>query len=178
MFVRKAALVRHALAAAAAWLALSGAGHAQSLPETDSVAALFGAGLQRGGPTGHSVVRTAPMYIEASVRHLAGEDSNLLLGGSLRFEIEGVGEVGIVPRAELRAPLGAWDLRPGVGLAFYVSPHTLIGPALSLCLRRALSGRFGFFGMLEITAFIGGDDVPDDASVLVGTLGVGVDLEF
>lgn len=178
MFVREATVIRFALAAAATCLALRSPCHAQSLPETDSVAAFFGTGLQRGGPTGHSVVRPAPIFVDASVRHLAGEDSNLLLGGSLRIEIEGAGEVGIVPRAELRAPLGAWDLRPGVGLVFYVSPHTLIGPELSLGLRRALSRRFGFFGMLEIAAFIGGDDVPDDASVLVGTLGVGVDLEF
>jgi hypothetical protein len=149
---------------------------AQSL--TTAVGAQFGAGIERGGNTINSAVKRAPMFLDASVRHWTDEESRFAVGGSLRLELEGAGEVGVAPRAELRFPLGKWELRPGIAGAFYILPHTMFGPEASLALRKPLGNTLGLLAMFNVAAFIIGNDVPKDASVLLVCLSIGVDMEL
>lgn len=101
-----------------------------------------------------------------------------MLGGSLRMELEGAGEVGVAPRAELRFFMGKWELRPGLAGAIYVMPYTMFGPEMSIALRRPVGGNLGILAMVDVAAFVIGSDVPQHSTVVLGCASFGVDMEL
>jgi hypothetical protein len=152
----------------------SASAFAQTL--STEIGALGGAGVERGGTKQHSVVQRAPMFLDASIRHWSDEDSRFILGGSMRVELEGAGSVGVMPRAELRFFFGKLELRPGIAGAFFFAPHTMFGPQTSLALRRKFSDSFGLLGMLDVSAFVIGSDVPKRSTVVIGALSLGIEM--
>jgi len=157
-------------------LAWTSPSHAQV--RTTALGATLGAGLERGGGRDGGIVQRAPIFLDASLRYWTDEDSRVLLGGSVRFEVEGAGEVGVVPRAEAHFKLGKLELRPGVGFAAYLLPYNMFGPEVSLTGRQPLNTGVGLLTMLNVTGFVLGSDVPKDSAVLVIGLSVGLDVEL
>lgn len=163
------------LALAAAFTTLGGAArsHCQAQELTTEVAAAMGTGVERGGTSVHSVLQRSPVFLDASLRHWSDEDSRFVLGGSLRMELERAGEVGAAPRAELRLFLGNFELRPGIAAAFFLAPHTMLGPETSLMITKKRPNGLALFGMLDVAAYVYGSDVPKRSSVIVAALSFG-----
>src|SRR5215510_8908394 len=74
----------------------------------------FGSGVMRGGHGGLASAQRAPFFVDATV--LGIQEAWLLLGGSLRVELEDGRAVAGVARAVLRHKMGSLELRPGAAL--------------------------------------------------------------
>lgn len=134
----------------------------------------LGTGIMRGGRGGLATAQRSPIFVDATV--LGVEDSWLLLGGSLRVELEDGRAVAAVPRAVLRHKMGRFELRPGAALPFYFAPKTMLGPEADLGLRFGLNNDFGLIANAGIAAFMIGNDVPHGTTVVMFNLQLGVDL--
>jgi hypothetical protein len=157
-------------------LALAGPAHAHAQPVEEwlDVSGGLGSGLMRGGRGGLASAQRAPIFVDATA--LGVQESWLLVGGSLRIELEDGRAVAVVPRAVLRHKLDKLELRPGVALPFYFAPKTMLGPEADLGLRYALKNGFGLLANAGIAAFMVGNDVPHGTTVVMFHLQLGVDL--
>jgi hypothetical protein len=137
-----------------------------------------GSGYERGA--GYSLLegRRSPVFVEAALRTYNDEDPVLVLGGSLRFELEQTLGLALVPRAELRYPGSFLELRPGIAVPVFVTPELMLGPEVSLMARMGGRRGLGFFLMGSLAAFIVGGDVPDDSTVMMLNLQLGIDLQL
>lgn len=169
---------RTLLAAAmfAASLALVGpsTARAQAAEEWLDISGGFGSGVMRGGRGGLASAQRSPIYVDATA--LGVEESWLLVGGSLRVELEDGRAVAAVPRVVLRHKLGKLELRPGAAIPFYFAPKTMLGPEADLGLRYAMKNGFGLLANAGIAAFMVGNDVPHGTTVVMFNLQLGVDL--
>ncbi|HKU39009.1 MAG TPA: hypothetical protein VJR89_12700, partial [Polyangiales bacterium] len=95
---------------------------AQSTEEFLDLGTGFGSGIVRGGRGGLASAQRAPFFVDVTVLGL--QESWLLLGGSMRVELEDGRAVAGVARAVLRHKLGRFELRPGAALPFYFAPRT------------------------------------------------------
>jgi len=155
--------------------ALSGSrAAAQSGDQFLDLGTSFGSGVMRGGRGGLASAQRAPIFVDATV--LGIQESWLLLGGSLRVELEDGRAVAAVARAVLRHKLGHMELRPGAAIPFYFAPRTMLGPEANLGLRYPLSQGFGLIANAGVAAFMVGNDVPDGTTVVMFHLQLGVDL--
>jgi hypothetical protein len=148
--------------------------HAQPVEEWLDISGGLGSGIMRGGRGGLASAQRSPIFIDATA--LGVEDSWLLLGGSLRVELEDGRAVAAVPRAVLRHKMGAFELRPGAAIPFYFAPKTMLGPEADLGLRLGLKNGFGLIANAGIAAFMIGNDVPHGTTVVMFNLQLGVDL--
>jgi hypothetical protein len=168
---------RHATAACLA-LACLGAqprtAAAQNTEEFLDLATAFGSGIMRGGHGGLAAAQRAPIFVDITV--LGAEETWLLVGGSLRVELEDGRAVAGIPRIVLRHRLSKLELRPGAALPFYFAPKTMLGPEANLGARYALDNGFGIVGGVGVSAFMVGNDVPDGSTVVMFHLQLGVDL--
>jgi hypothetical protein len=151
---------------------------AQTEPRTINLALGLGSGYERGA--GYSLLdgRRSPVFVEAAIRTYDEEDPVLVLGGSLRFELEQSMGLAFVPRAELRYPGSFLELRPGIAVPVFVSPELMLGPEISLTARMGGRRGMGFFVMGSLAAFIVGGDVPEDSTVMMLNLQLGIDLQL
>jgi hypothetical protein len=147
---------------------------AQSSDQFLNLGTSFGSGVMRGGHGGLASAQRAPFFVDATV--LGVQESWLLVGGSLRVELEDGRAVAGVARAVLRHKLGAMELRPGAALPFYFAPRTMLGPEADLGLRFPLSQGFGLVANAGVAAFMIGNDVPHGTTVVMFHLQLGVDL--
>jgi hypothetical protein len=148
--------------------------HAQAVEEWLDISGGLGSGLMRGGRGGLASAQRAPIFVDATA--LGVQESWLLVGGSLRIELEDGRAVAVVPRAVLRHKLGKFELRPGVALPFYFAPKTMLGPEADLGLRYAMKNGFGLLANAGIAAFMVGNDVPHGTTVVMFNVQLGVDL--
>jgi len=137
-----------------------------------------GSGLLVGGGPGGSQTLRAPFFIDTSLRTWSDEQADMLLGGSLRLELENGSSAAIVPRAELRHRMGPLELRPGVALPLYFVPFSLFGVETGISLRGPTRSRFGLLAMLGLGVFFLGSDLPDDSAVVFFHGGLGVELQI
>lgn len=133
-----------------------------------------GSGLMRGGRGGLSMAQRAPIFLDIGL--LTPHEPWLLLGGSLRMELEAGQAIAIVPRAALRHKLSALELRPGIAIPFYFAPKTMLGPEANLGIRMPFGSDFGFLASASVAAFMVGNDVPKGTTVILFQLMIGVDL--
>lgn len=147
---------------------------AQAVEEWLDVSGGLGSGIMRGGRGGLGSAQRAPVFVDATV--LGVEDVWLLLGGSLRMELEDGRAVAGIARAVLRHKLGKLELRPGAAIPFYFAPKTMLGPEADLGLRYPLNNGFGLLANAAFSAFMIGNDVPHGTTVLMFHLQLGVDL--
>ena len=171
---RVAAVVAGWLLALASGLFAAGPARAQAVEEWLDVSGGFGSGIMRGGRGGLASAQRAPMFVDATA--LGVQESWLLVGGSLRVELEAGRAVAVVPRAVLRHKLGRLELRPGAALPLYFAPKTMLGPEADLGLRFAMNNGFGLLANAGIAAFMVGNDVPHGTTVVMFNLQLGVDL--
>lgn len=158
------------------WLACTDRAVAQT--QTMNLAMGLGGGFERGAGYGLLEGRRSPIFLEGAVRTYLDEEPTLVLGGSLRFELErGIG-LAVVPRAEIRSPGDFLELRPGVGVPIFVSPRFMVGPEVALSARIGGRRGLGYFAMGSIAAFFLGSDVPDDSTVVMMNLQLGIDLQI
>ncbi len=148
--------------------------HAQAVEEWLDISGGLGSGIMRGGRGGLASAQRSPIFVDATA--LGVEDSWLLLGGSLRVELEDGRAVAAVARAVLRHKMGRFELRPGAAIPFYFAPKTMLGPEADLGLRYALKNGFGLLANAGIAAFMVGNDVPHGTTVVMFNLQLGVDL--
>lgn len=116
----------------------------------------------------------SPIFVEVNLRTFSSEQTELLFGGSLRAEVTGGGAVGVVPRVELNPLSGPISIRPGLALALYFTPLTLIGPELSVATRWSLTRDLGLQAMGFLSLFVLGSDLPERSTLvqLGGSIGI------
>lgn len=154
------------------------ASSASAQTQTMNLALGVGGGYERGAGYALLEGRRSPVFVEAAVRTYNDEEPVLLLGGSLRFEMEQAIGLAVIPRAELRYPGSFLELRPGIGIPLFVSPKIMLGPEVSLTARTGGRRGLGLFLMGTLAAFIFGSDVPDDSTVVMLNVQLGVDLQL
>jgi hypothetical protein len=151
---------------------------ARAQTQTMNLSLGLGSGYERGA--GYSLLdgRRSPVFVEAALRTYNDEEPVLVLGGSLRFELEQAIGLAVVPRAELRYPGSFMELRPGIAIPLFISPEIMVGPEVSLMGRMGGQRGLGFFVMGTLAAFVVGSDVPDDSTVVMLNVQLGVDLQL
>lgn len=147
---------------------------AQAVEEWLDISGGLGTGVMRGGRGGLASAQRSPIYVDATA--LGVQESWLLVGGSLRMELEDGRAVAAVPRVVLRHKMGKLELRPGAALPFYFAPKTMLGPEADLGLRFAMKNGFGLLANAGVAAFMVGNDVPHGTTVVMFNLQLGVDL--
>ncbi len=170
------AIERSKLVCLSVWAVLSwiGSASAQSTEEWLDISTALGSGIMRGGHGGLATAQRAPFFVDVTV--MASEETWLLVGGSLRVELEDGRAVAGVARVALRHKLAKLELRPGASLPFYFAPRTMLGPEANLGVRYPLNNGFGLLGGVGIAAFMVGNDVPHGTTVVMFHLQLGVDL--
>jgi hypothetical protein len=165
-----------ALLVCAGLLAVAGTStvRAQAVEEWLDISGGLGTGVMRGGRGGLASAQRSPIYVDATA--LGVQESWLLVGGSLRMELEDGRAVAAVPRVVLRHKMGRFELRPGAAIPFYFAPKTMLGPEADLGLRFAMKNGFGLLANAGIAAFMVGNDVPHGTTVVMLNLQLGVDL--
>ncbi|HET6334901.1 MAG TPA: hypothetical protein VFG30_16870 [Polyangiales bacterium] len=165
-----------ALLVCAGLLAVAGTStvRAQAVEEWLDISGGLGTGVMRGGRGGLASAQRSPIYVDATA--LGVQESWLLVGGSLRMELEDGRAVAAVPRVVLRHKMGRFELRPGAAIPFYFAPKTMLGPEADLGLRFAMKNGFGLLANAGISAFMVGNDVPHGTTVVMLNLQLGVDL--
>ena len=157
------------------WLTVPcGNARAETAEQLFDVSVGGGSGLMRGGRGGLAMAQRAPVFLDVGL--LTPHEPWLLVGGSLRMELEAGQAIAIVPRAALRHKLAGLELRPGIAIPFYFAPKTMLGPEANLGIRMPFGSDFGFLASASIAAYMVGNDVPDGTTVILFHLMVGVDL--
>jgi hypothetical protein len=139
-----------------------------------SLAAQIGAGFMRGGHGGLFSANRSPLALEVQV--LTARAPRFLLGGALRMELEGGKAVAAILRFQVRHPFGPLELRPGLGLPFYIAPRTMLGPEAGLWARMTFSPDLALLAAFSAAAFVMGDDVPKGSTVIMLQVFVGAEL--
>jgi hypothetical protein len=147
---------------------------AQAVEEWLDISGGFGSGFMRGGRGGLGSAQRSPIFVDATA--LGVQESWLLVGGSLRVELEDSRAVAAVARAVLRHKMGRLELRPGAAVPFYFAPKTMLGPEADLGVRYSMKNGFGILANAGISAFMVGNDVPHGTTVVMFNLQLGVDL--
>lgn len=138
-----------------------------------SLSAGSGLTLGTGGGQGVVVERT-PIFLDAAVRAWTDEAPNPVIGGALRFEVDGRASLGIVPRIEWAQRLGALELRPFAGVPFFFAPFSLLGVEAGLGVRMRLGDSLGLVANFLVDAYVWGSDLPADSALVMlnGTVGI------
>lgn len=134
-----------------------------------------GSGLSIGGGDGQASMRHTPTYVEAGL-HSWTDDEAVVLGGSLRVEVEGRASIGGVVRAGFRWESGMLELRPAIGLAAILAPYTLVGPEAGLMVLVRIAPPLALVLQLAVDGWVFGSDLaPGTALVMVNGAG-GVEI--
>lgn len=140
-----------------------------------AIDARAGSGLSIGGGDGQASMRHTPAYVEAGV-HSWTDDESVVLGGSLRVEVEGRASIGGVVRAGFRWTADVLELRPTIGLAAILAPYTLVGPEASLMVLVRIAASLSLVMQLAVDGWVFGSDLaPGTALVMVNGAG-GVEI--
>ena len=137
-----------------------------------------GSGLSIGGGDGQASMRHTPAYVEAGVHSWLEEEGSVILGGSLRVEVEGRASIGGVVRAGLRWTAGILELRPSIGLAAILAPSPLVGPEAGLMTVIQLAPPLSAILQIVVDGWLFGSDLaPSTALVMInGACGVEIAL--
>jgi hypothetical protein len=139
-----------------------------------SLSVQLGAGYMSGGHGGLFSANRSPLGIDVQV--LTVREPRYLLGGALRIELEGAHAVAAIVRFQLRHPFGPIELRPGIGLPFYIAPRTMLGPEAGLWGRLSFSQELALLMAFSASAFVMGDDVPKGNTVIMLQIFIGAEL--
>jgi hypothetical protein len=139
-----------------------------------SLSAQVGVGYMSGGHGGLFAANRSPLALDVQV--LTAREPRYLVGGALRIELEGTRAVAAIFRFQLRHPFGPIELRPGIGLPFYIAPRTMLGPEAGLWGRLAFSPDLALLAAFSASAFVMGDDVPKGSTVIMLQIFVGAEL--
>lgn len=139
-----------------------------------SLSVQLGAGYMSGGHGGLFSANRSPLGIDVQV--LTVREPRYLIGGALRIELEGAHAVAGIVRFQLRHPLGPIELRPGIGLPFYIAPRTMLGPEAGVWGRLSFSQDLAMLLAFSAAAFVMGDDVPKGNTVIMLQIFLGVEL--
>ncbi|MBN8614147.1 MAG: hypothetical protein J0L92_26350 [Deltaproteobacteria bacterium] len=135
-----------------------------------------GSGVSVGGGDGQATLHRTPVYVEAGATSWLDDEQNVLVGGSVRVEVEDRASIGGVLRAGLRADLGPLEIRPFAGLAAILMPYTLIGPEVGAFIVVELAGPLSLIVHLAIDAWLFGSDLPPSTVLFMGNGGLGVEI--
>jgi hypothetical protein len=136
-----------------------------------SLSAQLGAGYISGGGGGGG---RAPLALDVQV--LTVREPRFLIGGALRIELEGANAVAGIFRFQLRHPFGPIELRPGIGVPFYIAPRTMLGPEAGICGRMTFSPDLALLAAFTASALVMGDDIPKGTTVIMLQVFVGAEL--
>ena len=153
------------------------AARAQTLSK--SVALTLGTGIELGNGQGREVVvLRSPLFMDAAIRTWTDETPDLVMGGSIRVEVDRTTSVAGVPRVEINRRFGSLLLRPGIGVPIFFAPFSMVGVELSVGVVLSLGDGLSLVGGILIDAFFFGSDIPQGSSVVMfnGALGVELDL--
>ena len=139
-----------------------------------SLSAQVGVGYLSGGHGGLFAANRSPLALDVQV--LAVREPRYLIGGALRIELEGAKAVAGIFRFQLRHPLGPIELRPGIGVPFYIAPRTMLGPEVGVWGRLSFSRDLALLAALSASAFVMGDDVPKGSTVIMLQVFIGAEL--
>jgi hypothetical protein len=129
-----------------------------------------GAGYISGGGGGGR----SPLALDVQV--LRVREPNLLIGGALRIELEGANAVAGIFRFQLRHPFGPIELRPGIGVPFYIAPRTMLGAEAGMWGRMTFSPDLALLAAFTASALVMGDDIPKGTTVIMLQIFVGAEL--
>lgn len=135
-----------------------------------------GSGVSVGGGDGQATAHRTPTYVEAGATSWLDDEANVLLGGSVRVEVEDRVSVGGVVRAGLRADLGPLELRPSIGLAAILAPYTLIGPEAGLVVSVELVAPISLLAFVCVDGWLYGSDLPPSTVLFMANGGLGVEI--
>lgn len=168
---------RHAIEGTTAllilWATLPVPAHADRRFAVDARA---GTGVSVGGGDGQATAHRTPTYVEAGVTSWLDDEASVLLGGSVRVEVEDRVSVGGVVRAGLRADLGALELRPSIGLAAILAPYTLIGPEAGLVVAIDLLPPLSLLVHVAVDGWLFGSDLAPSTVLVMANGGIGVEI--
>ncbi len=133
-------------------------------------------GLSIGGGDGGARLRRTPLRIEVGAHTWLEEEASIVVGGSLRLEVEDRASVGGVGRAGFRVQVDVLHLLPTLGCAVVLAPFTLVGPEGGVMAAIELGGGFALVLQIAALAWLFGDDLPQGATVVEIDGGVGVEL--
>ncbi len=135
-----------------------------------------GTGVSIGGGDGQATAHRTPTYVEAGATSWLDDEAHVLLGGSVRVEVEDRVSVGGVVRAGLRAELGPLELRPFIGLAAILAPYTLIGPEAGLVVSVELAAPVSILAFVCVDGWLFGSDLAPSTALFMGNGGLGVEV--
>ncbi|MBX7195659.1 MAG: hypothetical protein K1X94_26620 [Sandaracinaceae bacterium] len=141
-----------------------------------AVDARAGTGVSVGGGDGQATAHRTPTYVEAGVTSWLDDEANVLLGGSVRVEVEDRASIGGVVRAGLRADLGSLELRPSIGLAAILAPFTLIGPEAGLVVAIDLLSPLSLIVHVTVDGWLFGSDLAPSTVLVMANGGIGVEI--
>jgi hypothetical protein len=130
--------------------------------------------LGTGYMMGAAAASLAP--ITADFQVLTVREPRYLIGGALRVELGGANAVAGIFRFQLRHPFGPIELRPSIGVPFYIAPRTMLGAEAGAWGRLALSGDLSLLAAISAAALVMGDDIPKGSTVIMLQLFVGAEL--
>jgi hypothetical protein len=139
-----------------------------------SLSAQIGVGYMSGGHGGLFSQNRSPLALDAQV--LTVREPRYLIGGALRIELEGAKAVAGIFRFQLRHPFGPIELRPGIGVPFYIAPRTMLGPEAGIWGRLTFSKDLALLAAFSASAFVMGDDVPKGSTVVMLQIFIGAEL--
>jgi|GEM_PF-5040213 len=139
-----------------------------------SLSAQIGVGYMSGGHGGLFSQNRSPLALDAQV--LTVREPRYLIGGALRIELEGAKAVAAIFRFQLRHPFGPIELRPGIGVPFYIAPRTMLGPEAGIWGRLTFSKDLALLAAFSASAFVMGDDVPKGSTVVMLQIFIGAEL--
>lgn len=135
-----------------------------------------GSGVSVGGGDGQATAHRTPTYVEAGATSWLDDEASVLLGGTVRVEVEDRVSVGGVVRAGLRAELGPLELRPSIGLAAILAPYTLIGPEAGLVVSIELVAPISLLAFVCVDGWLYGSDLPPSTVLFMANGGLGVEI--
>lgn len=141
-----------------------------------AVDARAGSGLSIGGGDGQASMRHTPAYVEAGLHSWLDEEGGVVLGGSLRVELEGRASIGGVVRAGLRYTAGIVELRPSIGLAAILAPYTLVGPEAGAMVIARIAPPLALVVQLAVDGWVFGSDLAPSTALVMINGAAGVEL--
>lgn len=169
-------LVERAVIATLVLVSTWGVGAAASAQRRYAIDARALTGLSIGGGDGEARLRRTPLRIEVGAHTWQEEQSAIVVGGSLRLEVEDRASIGVVGRAGFRLEVDMLHIFPNIGVAAVLAPFTLVGPEVGVMGAIVLGGGFAVVLHIAVDAFLFGDDLPQGTALVQLDGGVGVEL--
>jgi len=141
-----------------------------------AIDARSGSGLSIGGGDGQASLRHTPTYVEAGLHSWLEEEGSIVLGGSIRVEVEDRVSVGGVVRAGFRWTEGMLELRPSIAVAAILAPYTLVGPEAGLMTLLHIAPPLSIVVQIVVDGWLFGSDLAPSTALVMINGGGGVEI--